>query len=130
MVLQHIPLEHAAVQSLLPEPFVDKDFEFHFLRSGRLLGVALETGIHYLGCKLCFVSRCLRFESRIDPSEAMVLVTSYFQFSRCSFSSGSKLGAKPIGFRFDLLVSRLEAQQMKQVNEELMCALEESLHSW
>lgn len=49
-----------------------KDSEFHVLRSRQLLSVALETGVYCLGYKLCFVSRCLRFESRIDLSEAMV----------------------------------------------------------
>lgn len=56
----------------LPEPFVHKDSEFHFLRSGQVLSVALETEVHCLGYKLCFVSRCLRFEIRIDPPEARV----------------------------------------------------------
>ena len=55
-----------------PEPFIDKDSEFHFPRSNRLLSVALETGVHCSGCKLCFVSRCLRFESRTDLPEMMV----------------------------------------------------------
>lgn len=56
----------------LPEPFVRQDSEFHFLRSGQLLNVALETGVYCVGCKLCFVPKCLRYESRIDLSEVMV----------------------------------------------------------
>lgn len=64
-------LNRATCSVYFPGPFVHKDPEFHFPRSGQLLSVALETGVHCLGCKLCFVSRCLRFESRIDPSEAV-----------------------------------------------------------
>lgn len=60
------------VYSSLPEPFVHQDSEFHFLRSGQLLNVALETGVYCVGCKLCFVPKCLRYESRIDLSEVMV----------------------------------------------------------
>ena len=79
-----------------PGPFIYKDSEFHFPRSGQLLSIALEIGVHCLVCKLCFISRCLRFESRIDPSEAVV--SSDFLFTRCSFSCGGKQGASSFDF--------------------------------
>lgn len=68
----HSLTHNLEVYPSLPEPFVRQDSEFPFLRSGQLLNVALETGVYYVGCKLCFVPRCLRYESRIDLSEVMV----------------------------------------------------------
>lgn len=107
-----------------PGPFVRKDSEFHFPRSGQLLSVALETGVHCLGCKLCFVSRCLTFESRIDPSEAVGFLLALISYlPDAPFVVAVSKAQASLIFRFSFLVPGLEAQQQRKQVKKSSCVL-------
>lgn len=68
-----------------------QEYGFHFFQKSQLLTIALETGVHCCCYKLCFVSS---FKSRIDSFEAMVYTALISQFTRSSFSRGSKQRGK------------------------------------